>query len=278
MKKFLKICGWGALAIALLFTLILAVGSPVAKYIVNNKGEDIIGRQMHVDQVVINPFWGGVSINGFECKEKNGVSNFVSFDRLYVQVAYPQLVAKHLKVRAIHLAGFNGQVLKDSAGLNLTDIIERFSKDSTEQPQDTTPSKWTVALDDIRLDNSAIRYRDVEGRKQWKLEDISLHIPGLYFDNTQTNAGLEFALPTGGRVGIVAGYKMLANRYAVRVTLDDVHTNVALPLIQDYLNVSGLGAVLNGQIHVDGSLENATNLQVQGAISMTGLTIMQGHI
>ena len=273
MNKYWRICVWGVLAIVLLFALILLVGSPVAKYVVNNYGEDIVGRKLHADQIVINPFSGGVTISDFECKEKNGTMNFVSFTQLYVQVAYPQLIAKHAKIRAIHLDGFSGQIVKDSTGLNITDIIERFSKDSTEQPQDTTPSSWTVALDDIRINNSAIRYRDVEGRKQWKLEDISLHIPGLYFDNTQTNAGLEFTLPTGGRVGIVAGYKMLANRYAVRVTMDDVHTNVILPLVQDYLNISGLGAVINGQIHVDGSFENMMNMQVQGALSMTGLRL-----
>ena len=127
MKTFWKICGWGALAIVLLFALILCVGSPVAKYIVNHKGEAIIGRQTHADQVVINPFSGGVTIRGFECKEQNGVTNFVSFDRLYVQIAYPRLIGKHVKLRAIHLEGFNGQVLRDSTGLNLTDIIERFS-------------------------------------------------------------------------------------------------------------------------------------------------------
>ena len=66
MKKFLKICGWGALAIVLLFALILAL-SPVAKHIVNTRGEDIVGRQLHADQVVINPFWGGVTIEGFQC-------------------------------------------------------------------------------------------------------------------------------------------------------------------------------------------------------------------
>ena len=272
--KILKGCGWGALGIALLFTLILCIGSLVAKYVVNNKGEDIIGRKLHADQIVINPFSGGVTINGFECKEKNSTTNFVSFTQLYVQIAYPQLIAKHVKIRAIHLDGFNGQILKDSTGLNLTDIIERYAtNDSIEQPQDTTPSSWTVALDDIRINNSAIRYRDIVGHKQWKLEEISLNIPGLYFDNTQTNAGLEFTLPTGGRVGVVAGYKMLANRYAVRVTLEDVHTNVILPLVQDYLNISGLGAVLNGNVHVDGSLKNVTNLQVQGALSLTGLSL-----
>ena len=260
----------------LLFTLILAVASPVAKYVVNNRGEDIVGRQLHADQVIINPFWGGVSIEGFQCKEQNGETDFISFERLYVQIAYPQLIAKRVKIRAIHLDGFNGQVLKSNDQLNFSDIIARYARPDSV-PADTTPSTWKVALDDIRINNSAIRYRDVVSGKQWKVEDISLNIPGLFFDNTQTNAGLEFGLPTGGRVGIVAGYRMQSNRYAVRLNLQDVHTDVVLPLVQDYLNISGLGAVLNGSVLVEGSLENLTNLQMKGNLSLAGMSIQDTH-
>ena len=276
MKTFWKICGWGALVIVLLFALILAIASPVAKYVVNNHGEDIVGRQLHAERVVINPFWGGVTIKGFACKEQNVETNFVSFDRLYVQIAYPQLVAKRVKIRAIHLDGFNGQVLKSNDQLNFSDIIARYARPDSI-PADTTPSTWKVALDDIRINNSAIRYRDVVSGKQWKVEDISLNIPGLFFDNTQTNAGLEFGLPTGGRVGIVAGYRMQSNRYAVRLNLQDVHTDVVLPLVQDYLNISGLGAVLNGSVLVEGSLENLTNVQMKGNLSLAGMSIQDTH-
>ena len=278
MKKFAKICGWGALAIVLLFACILAL-SPVVKYVVNNYGEQIVGRQLHADQVVINPFWGGVTIRGFQCKELNGETNFISFDRLYVQIAWPRLVAKDVTIRQIHLDGFNGQVLKNNDRVNFSDIIERYSSKDTLQeksPEDTANSNWTILLKDIRINNSFIRYRDVVSDKQWKLEDISLHVPGLYFDNTQTNAGLEFALPTGGRVGIIAGMKLQANRYAVKVNLYDVHADVVLPLVQDYLDLSGLGAKLNGTLHVDGSLENVQNIVVKGNLGMKGLCLRDG--
>ena len=277
MKKILKICGWGALAIVLLFALILAVASPAAKYVVNNYGEQIVGRQLHVDRVVINPYWGGVTINGFECKELNGETNFVSFDRLYVQIALPQLIVKRVTLRHIHLDGFNGQVLKNNDKVNFSDIIERFSKKDTIQPEDTTKSAWKVKLKDIRINNSNIRYRDVISSKQWKLEDLSLHVPGLYFDNTQTNAGIEFGLPTGGRVGIIAGMKLQSNRYAVKLNLHDVHTDVVLPLVQDYLAISGLGAVINGSVHVDGSLDVITNILLTGNLAMTGLSLRDSH-
>ncbi len=276
MRKILKIVGWGALVIVLLFALILAVASPVAKYVVNNYGEQIVGRQLHTESVIINPYWGGVTIKEFECKEVNGETNFISFDKLYVQIAYPQLIARRVKLRKIQLDGFNGQILKSHDRLNFSDIIERFSKNDS-LPKDTTPSNWTVALDDIHINNSSIRYRDVVTDKQWKLEDISLRVPGLFFDNTQTNAGLEFGLPTGGRVGIIAGYRMQSNNYAVKLNLHDVHTDVVLPLVQDYLNISGLGAKLNGTVLVDGSLDNITNIQMKGNLAMSGLSIRDTH-
>ena len=276
MKTFWKICGWGALVIVLLFALILAVASPAAKYVVNNYGEQIVGRQMHVDRVIINPYWGGVTINGFECKEANGETNFVSFDRLYVHIAYPQLLGKTVKLRAIHLDGFDGQVLKYNDKVNFSDIIERFSKNDSV-PADTAKSKWTVSLKNIRINNSNIRYRDVVSDKQWKLEDLTLRIPGLYFDNTQTNAGIEFGLPTGGRVGIIAGMKLQSNRYAVKLNLHDVHTDVVLPLVQDYLDVTGLGAKMNGSLHVDGSLDVISNILLTGNLSLTGLSLRDSH-
>jgi len=271
MKKFWKICGWGALAIVLLFALILAL-SPVVKYVVNHYGEQIVGRQLHADKVIVNPFWGGVTIDGFSCKEQNGETNFVSFDHLYVQIAWPRLMAKHVVLHHIHLDGFKGQILKNDDRLNFSDIIERFSRPDSI-PRDTTPSDWTVLLADIRINNGAVRYRDVPGDKQWTLEDLNLHVPDLYFDNQQTNAGIEFALPTGGRVGLVAGMKLQSNRYAVNVNLYDVHTDVVLPLVQDYLDISGLGAVINGKVHVDGSLDNVQNIQMNGGLSIRGLSL-----
>ena len=132
MKKLAKIFGWIALSIVLLLGLVLAL-SPVAKYVINNYGEQIIGRQLHAERVVINPYWGGVTIRGFECKEPNGEMNFVSFDHLYVQIAWPRLIAKDVTIRHIHLDGFNGQVLKNEDKVNFSDIIERYSKnDSTK--------------------------------------------------------------------------------------------------------------------------------------------------
>lgn len=271
MNKYLKIACWViGVPVALLF--LVMVLSPVAKVVVNNHGQDILGRDLYVKSVFVNPFFGTVTIKDFHCKEADGMVDFVAFERLHVQMNWPALMGKHVNLSHIHLDDFSGEVLSGDREFNFSDIIARFaSKDTTAK--DTTPSDWTVSLQDIRLHNGQLLYHDLVRDDKWSLDNINLNVPGLYFGRQQSNAGLQFDLPTGGSVTITAGYIMASNRYAVTLRLDEVNTNVALPLVQDYLNISGLGALVTGSIHVDGSLDNVRDLVATGGLSLKGLQI-----
>ena len=266
--KIAKGLGWGALFIVLLFTLVLLIASPIAAHLVNTKGNEWVGRDLHVDRVLINPFTGGVTLNGFSCKEQDGETDFIAFDKLHVRVAYPLLIAKNVKIRTIRLEGFDGQVLKYDTCLNFSDIISRFMEPKDTTDNDSTPSSWKVGIGNIRISNSAIRYHDMETDKQWKIEDISLHIPGLYFDNKKTKAGLEFGLASGGQVGIRAGYRMRSGQYDVELDIRDVHTDVLMPLLEEYLKDKEIAAMINGNVQVAGDLDNLQNMRYGGDLTL----------
>ena len=272
--KIIKGCGWGVLAIVLLFAIIAALASPIAKHIVNSKGEDIIGRQMHAEHVRVNIFTGSVTITEFQCFEPNGQTNFAYFDRLYVKIAYPRLIGNYLKIKHFHLEGFNAQVLQTKDKLNFSDIIERFSKDDDED-EETKP--WRVYIGDIQLSNSSFFYRDVLHDKEWQLENISLAIPGLDFDNEDTHAGLDFTLPTGGQVVVEAKYLAPANSIRMIFNLHDVHSDVILPLVQDYYNVSDLGAKINGQLRLMLRLDDIQDLEVRGNLVADDVRIRDSY-
>ena len=257
MNKFLKIALW-VVGVPTALLLLIMLLSPIATPVINNHGQDFIGRDLSVKSVFVNPFFGTVTIKDFHCKEADEMVDFVAFDRLHVQINWLALMGKHANLRHIHLDNFAGEILNDTDSFNFSDIIERFaSKDTTVQ--DTTPSKWTVSLRDIRLHNGQLLYHDVVRDNKWFVDSVNLHIPGLYFGRQQSNAG--------------AGYVMASRRYALTLKLDEVNTNVALPIVQDYLKVSNLGALITGSIHIDGSLENISDLVASGDLSMTGLDI-----
>ncbi|MBR1563805.1 MAG: DUF748 domain-containing protein [Paludibacteraceae bacterium] len=261
-------------AIILLFLIAATLLSPIAKYIINHKGEALLGRELHAEKVTANLFNGKVKIHDFHCKELSTDTDFVSFEQLYVQIAYPQLLFKRVNIKHIHLNGFNGQVLQEKGEINFSDLIKRFSSDNTDDYDD---SKWHVILDDIRISHSTVRYLDVTKNKHWELEDISMSVQGLDFGKKQTEAGLEFCLPTGGRVGISANYLMSTNIISIILNLYEVHSDVMLPLVQDYIDVSGLGAKLSGRLLLQAVLDNIQSIQVSGDIKMHGLCLKDGH-
>jgi len=269
--KILKGCGWGVLTLVLLFTIIAAVVSPVGKHIVNNYGDDIIGRQLHAERVRVNVFNGNVTISDFHCRENSGETDFFYINHIEVRIAYPRLIQRYVKIKCLHLDGFNGQILQTNDQLNFSDLIERFAKDSTEVEPAGAP--WRVTLKDIQLSNSAIRYRDVIRDKQWKIEHINLAIPGLTFENENTNAGLDFSLPTGGKVMVDAKYYAPSNSVHVGLKLREVHTDVLLPLVQDYINVSTLGAHVNAQLRLVAHVDNIQNVSIKGRMEMKDLLV-----
>lgn len=272
VKKGLKIAGWIVGIPVGLLVLVMAL-SPVGKVVINHYGPNIVGREMSVKHVFIDPFFGTVRLTDFHCKEANGITDFVAFDKLYVRMHWSKLATKEVDIRNIHLTNFSGEILNGPEVLNFSDIITRFSSNDT-LPRDTTPSEWTISLNDIRLVNGALLYHDVIRDNRWVIDNINLNIPGLYFGAQQSRAGLQFDLPTGGSVNIKAGYVMASRHYIVTLGLDNINSDVALPLVQDYMRISGLGALINGELFINGSLDNVRDIVASGNLSLSGLQII----
>lgn len=272
VKKGLKIAGWIVGIPVGLLVLVMAL-SPVGKVVINHYGPNILGREMSVKHVFIDPFFGTVRLTDFHCKEANGITDFVAFDKLYVRMHWSKLATKEVDIRNIHLTNFSGEILNGPEVLNFSDIITRFSSNDT-LPRDTTPSEWTISLNDIRLVNGALLYHDVIRDNRWVIDNINLNIPGLYFGAQQSRAGLQFDLPTGGSVNIKAGYVMASRHYIVTLGLDNINSDVALPLVQDYMRISGLGALINGELFINGSLDNVRDIVASGNLSLSGLQII----
>ena len=271
VKKAIKVACWIVGVPVGLLVLVMLL-SPVVKVVINHYGPDIVGRELQVKHVFVDPFFGTVRLTDFHCKEADGTTDFIAFDKLYVRMHWAKLATKEVDIRRIHLKNWSGEILSDTQALNFSDIIERFSSKDTV-PRDTVSSGWTVSLNDIRLVNGRLLYHDLVRDNRWEVDNINLNIPGLYFGAQQSRAGLQFDLPTGGSVNIKAGYVMSSRHYIVTLGLDNINSDVALPLVQDYLRVSGLGAVINGELFINGSLDNVRDIVASGNLSLSGLQI-----
>ncbi len=276
MKKTLKIAVIVTGSILLLLLLIEFVGSPIAKVVVQNHSEQWIGRKVEIGGLHVCPFNGSVRIKNLHCTDAGSDNEFVGFRELYVRASLFRLIGKDVCLRRIHLTDFNVNIWSNDTCFNFSDIPQRFASNDAQQPQepDTTPSSWTIDLNDIRLRGGKIAYQDRKRHNEWNIENVNLVVPGLHFDNQQSDAGLSLDLPdNGGNLRLRGAYNMSSNMYSVIFDLKDIDLTQAEPIVKEYLNIHSFHAWLSGHLLASGSLDNIMGVRVQGNAQIDNLEL-----
>ena len=268
MNKTLRIILIIILSIAALFVLVSLLASPIAKTYVNNHGEDLIGRKINVDKLRVNACMGRVKIYDFAVYEDDGTTPFLTFDTLDVSVKLRKLLAKELCVRHLILTDLDVRVLQNGDKFNFTSIIDHFKSD---EPKDTTPSNWDLGFYNIRLSHWRINYNDQQKGSEWKLRNINIAIPGVYFSGKErTEAGVTLALTEGGSLSTVIRYTMETNDFDIDLKLDKFSIANAKAYLTDVMNVGTLEGAINADLHAKGNLSQITQMTVNGNVNLNG--------
>ncbi len=274
MKRAWKIVLWVVgilLGIILLATLLI---SPIAKSYINSHGKELVGREVHVDDVTINVYSGHVAILGLTLYEDNGKDVFARFDTLDTKASLFKLLGNTVELEHITLAGLNVNVLKQGETFNFQSMLDHFASDTTEEVQDTTPSEWVIKLHNIRISHAQIHYNDLTEKKQWHLPDINLLVPNLEFGGDQASeGGLNIAFTEGGHLNINGNYHEKQGTYDLAVNLEKFNIKNLAPIIADILNYQKLGGNVDIHLKAQGNVSEITKSRIGGTVAVTGVDL-----
>lgn len=274
MKRAWKIVLWVVgilLGIILLTTLLI---SPIAKSYINSHGKELVGREVHVDDVTINVYSGHVAILGLTLYEDNGKDVFARFDTLDTKASLFKLLGNTVELEHITLAGLNVNVLKQGETFNFQSMLDHFASDTTEEVQDTTPSEWVIKLHNIRISHAQIHYNDLTEKKQWHLPDINLLVPNLEFGGDQASeGGLNIAFTEGGHLNINGNYHEKQGTYDLAVNLEKFNIKNLDPIIADILNYQKLGGNVDIHLKAQGNVSEITKSRISGTVAVTGVDL-----
>lgn len=283
LKLALRISAGIVLSLAVLVLLVALLLSPVAKWVVEKYSPSWTGRQVLIGDLHTNLFAGKVELDDLRMLEADGTTSFVAIDTVFVQANLLHLFRREVDLHHIWIKHLDAAIINRDTCFNFTDIIEHFSSSDSvpESPKDTTPAPWSFSLMDIRLHDWHISYADMSRHSSWELENMNLDVPGVYFGNRKTQAGLSFNFPNGmGSLGLNGNYNMVSGNYALDLDLDSVALDMAMPFVRDYVNVQSLGTRLTGCIKASGNLDNILGVELQGNVALAGTDIrdLSGHL
>lgn len=234
--RWLKISFW-LLVTYLLYALILgAIAPAVALAIAPEKLSNLLGRQVSLSQLNINPFLLRVRLDGVEVASKDSDIPLLTVDHVDAEVNFWQsLFNQAWCVEHLMLDGVAGQVTRrvganGQVGFNFDDILARFA--SAPEPKPAKANKDS-ALPDVRVGqlallNSRLGFSDQTAAVELIYRNITLRV---------NHFGTRVALPSSKTSKAEA---LAANQYQLSFTgQDSSHFNTEGQLQLAPLQVTG---------------------------------------
>ncbi len=275
--------------IGLLIVLALLV-SPIAKSYINKNGEQLIGRDIKVEKLLVNIFTGHVRICGLAVKESDKATDFVTLDELDTRVALPKLLGHKLAVKRLLLDGLYLHLTQSGEEFNFNDIIEHFSdgEDGTEEEHMTTEtaemqepaedidsaesSDWIFGFYNTRLLNSHLFYEDYAVGSQWDMDHIAIEIPDITLggeDNSNVDLSLSFV--DGGELSTSISSNAGDKSYTINVSLKEFTLHGLLPYIQQSMATEDLHGILNVALNINGNMEHLMQMNISGTAALSDI-------
>ncbi len=122
---FRLLLAFGALVLAVAVAGFL-VAPAVIRAQLPPRASRLLGRQVSVQKVRLNPFALSATVEGLSVREQDG-SPFLGWDRLYVSLRWRTLLGREVAFGAIELDHPYGRVSVERGGrMNFSDIVERL--------------------------------------------------------------------------------------------------------------------------------------------------------
>ena len=253
-----------------LFLLIAILVSPIAHYYLEKHSKELCNRVVTMDKLCVNLFNGSVTIQGFKALEESDKDVMLTFDKLKVNMSLAYLLGKTVKITEITLINPDVTVLQNGNRFNFSDIIDFYK---TDKPKDTVPSKWTVDLRNITLEGGDVLYRDLAVGSRFKLNELALAIPRIYFSSENTDIGLDLKFDDGGDLNVKLLYAIENSSYNLDVKLNQFSVAAAAPYIKQFLNVGDVGGRLTTDLNIVGDLDHILDIVADGSVIFQNLFI-----
>ena len=137
---------------------------------------DQLGRRVSIESVSLNPYILVARVKGFEIKEGDGKTTFLSFTSLFIDLKIASIYKKGPVIREIKLEKpYVNLVRVDPNTYNFSDIVDRLSKKPAQPEKPGKPLLFSVS--NIQIIDGSIEFDDRPVGTKHAITKVNLSIP-----------------------------------------------------------------------------------------------------
>ncbi|MHB1375236.1 MAG: AsmA family protein, partial [Thauera sp.] len=168
---------WTAGTLLALSAVAYLVTPPVARHYAQLHLGELLGRQVSIERVLINPFRLTAEVGGLRVMEADGSGEALAFDALRANLELESIVRKGVVLHELALEAPRVKLALDEGGRhNWSDVVERLqAMGGYATAEDAAPLPFSVG--NIRISNGQVEVEDKPRGLTHTLSEIGLGVP-----------------------------------------------------------------------------------------------------
>ena len=200
-------------------------------------------------------------------------SDVVFFDAQHVTANLDllKLASDTYEISSMTIYRPTGRIIRNEDGLNLSDLIEHFTRDSLDlEPRKTV----RFNLLDFKIKKGKFQYKEDQIPINFFAKDIDISSTGLRWDNDTVI--MDFSFLSAGKSGAVVGTtKINYNNlnYLFDLKIDNYDLGIVNQYLHDLTNEDEFSAQVNADINTTGNFQNADSVKASGRLAFQNFHI-----
>ncbi|MBP6500072.1 MAG: DUF748 domain-containing protein, partial [Thauera sp.] len=168
---------WGAGVLLGLSAVAYLATPPVARHYAQKYLGEVLGREVSIERVLINPFRLTAEVGGLRVMDAEGTGEALAFDALRANLEIESVVRKGIVLHELALEAPRVKLVLDEGGKhNWSDVVERIQALGGDAPaEDAPPTLFSVG--NIRISDGHVEVEDKPRGLKHELSAIGLGVP-----------------------------------------------------------------------------------------------------
>ena len=250
----------------IIFGAVIALISPITKYLVEKYDVKYTGRQITMDWAYVNPFTGYFYFENLKIYELNSDSVFISSQGASVNFSMRKLLNKTYEITELTLSHPRGILIQNHKVLNFDDLIKRFSSE-VDSIKAKVPVHFSILR--IKIIEGEFHFLDQVTPVNYYIKKVNIESSGIHWDSDTIAAKFSFlsGIGSGSMQGnFTINFKTLDYRLAVDIEKFDL--NILEQYLWNITNYGYFAANIDAKLNVKGSFKEAQDVTFRGLLAI----------
>jgi len=243
------------------------------EWYIESHDEELIGRQIQVEDIDFNILTGGLSVDQLVIFESDKRTAFVRADLIYINLELWSIVFGNYAIGDLTVQQPEIRIAQRGTTFNFNDLLTRFASADSVTPIQAPVEPVKYRLENLDIANGTFTYINQDVNAELKIVQWNTACPLISSADPREAYQFDFRFDQGGKAHGNFLFDLNTLDYRTDYELDSMNIGIFYPYIADVARFGSLTGLFTSHQVIGGNFGRPTDLSTSGTLQIGSFSL-----